>query len=320
MSTAIDHAAIAVRDSARFAPLRMMRSDGNLLTLDGQRCVVMGIVNLTPDSFSDGGRLHCAKDALAHAERLVAEGAEILDVGAESTRPGARLLSVEEEWHRLFPVVRELPSLGLPAVLSIDTRHAEIARRVHELGFRLLNLAFPQHLFSVTLDDPQASALDRAQRHALLAGFDGIVVMHSRGTPATMRELTEYGGDLCQTVEAELSLAARMLTDDSVSISDRILYDPGLGFAKTVEQSLALLRMTDRLRHRLQRPLLVGASRKSMWGALTGKPAQDRLIPSVMGAAFAACNGADIVRVHDVAETKQALLVADALRSGGLGR
>ena len=186
--------------TAPIAPLSLTRSDGGVLTLDGSRCVIMGILNLTPDSFSDGGRLTDVTAALRHAERLVAEGAAILDFGAESTRPGARLLSVDEEWQRLRPVVQALPTLQLPAVLSIDTRHAETARRVHELGFRLLNLAFPQHLFSQALDDPQAAALDRPARHALLGGFDGIVVMHSRGTPASMRELTDYDGDLCETV------------------------------------------------------------------------------------------------------------------------
>ena len=305
--------------TAPIAPLSLTRSDGGVLTLDGSRCVIMGILNLTPDSFSDGGRLTDVTAALRHAERLVAEGAAILDFGAESTRPGARLLSVDEEWQRLRPVVQSLPTLQLPAVLSIDTRHAETARRVHELGFRLLNLAFPQHLFSQALDDPQAAALDRPARHALLGGFDGIVVMHSRGTPASMRELTDYDGDLCETVEAELSLAARMLTDDSPPLLSRILYDPGLGFAKTAEQSLTLLHSTASLRSGLARPILVGASRKSMWGALTSQPVESRLIPSVMGAAFAASCGADIVRVHDVAETKQALVVARALSIGRHG-
>ena len=265
--------------TAPIAPLSLTRSDGGVLTLDGSRCVIMGILNLTPDSFSDGGRLTDVTAALRHAERLVAEGAEILDFGAESTRPGARLLSVDEEWQRLRPVVQSLPTLQLPAVLSIDTRHAETARRVHELGFRLLNLAFPQHL----------------------------------------RELTDYDGDLCETVEAELSLAARMLTDDSPPLLSRILYDPGLGFAKTAEQSLTLLHSTAALRSGLARPILVGASRKSMWGALTSQPVESRLIPSVMGAAFAASCGADIVRVHDVAETKQALVVARALSIGRHG-
>jgi len=302
--------------AAPFAPLRLGRSDGEYLTLDGSRAVLMGILNLTPDSFSDGGQLGDRESALRQAEQLVAEGAEILDVGAESTRPKAQMLSVEEEWQRLAQVVSVLATRRLPAVLSIDTRHAEIAKRVQALGFRMLNLAFPQHLFSATLDDPQAAQLSRAERLSILAGFDAIVVMHSRGTPANMRELTDYDGDLCETIQAELSLTVRMLTDDSHLLLERIVYDPGLGFAKTAEQSLQLLAETARLRRDLARPLLIGASRKSMWGALTGQPVDARLIPSVMGAAFAVAHGADVVRVHDVAATRQALLVTQALSSG----
>lgn len=303
--------------AAPFAPLLLQRSDGQVLVLDGSQTAIMAVLNLTPDSFSDGGKHNEPLRALQKAEQLVSDGAALLDVGAESTRPGARLLSVEEEWQRLCPVVTELARLSLPAVLSVDTRHAEIARRVLDHGFRLLNLAFPQHLFSSELDDPSAAALGRTQRQELLSGFDAVVVMHSRGTPDTMRELTDYEGDLCQTVESELSLTTRMLTDDCHSLSERIVYDPGLGFAKTATQSLTLLSQTGRLRRSLRRPILIGASRKSMWGALTGRPASDRLIPSVMGAAFAASLGADIVRVHDVTETQQALLVARALSDGG---
>lgn len=303
--------------AAPFAPLLLARSDGQVLVLDGKKTEIMAVLNLTPDSFSDGGKHTDPLAALRHAEQLVSDGATLLDVGAESTRPGARLLSVEEEWLRLAPVVTELARLSLPAVLSIDTRHAEIARRVLDHGFRLLNLAFPQHLFSSDLDDPAAAQLGRAQRQDLLSGFDAVVVMHSRGTPGTMRDLTDYPGDLCQTVESELSFTARMLTDDCHSLSERIVYDPGLGFAKTAAQSLLLLSQTGRLRLRLRRPVLIGASRKSMWGALTGRPASERLIPSVMGAAFASSLGADIVRVHDVAETVQALQTARALSDGG---
>lgn len=299
--------------------LRIQCSDGTWLSLDGNHCAVMGIVNLTPDSFSDGGNLPDATSALCHAERLVDQGATLLDFGAESTRPGATLLSAEEEWQRLKPVVTELPRLGLPTALSIDTRHAETAERLIDFGFRVLNLAFPQHLFSPTLDSPTAASMTAATRRKLLLSFDALVVMHSRGTPANMRELTDYEGDLCDTICTELSLAARMLTDDSHTLSQRVIFDPGLGFAKTAEQSLTLLRNTARLRRQLGRPLLVGCSRKSMWGALTGQPVQSRLIPSAIGAAFAAESGADIVRVHDVDETNQALTTLAALSPGRSG-
>lgn len=299
--------------------LRLRKGDGSELVLDGSFCAVMGIVNVTPDSFSDGGKYATPQAALVRAEELCQAGADVLDFGAESTRSSARLLSAEEEWQRLRPIVTELPALRLPAVLSIDTRHAQTANRLADLGFSVLNLAFPQHLFSPTLDDPKVARWSKTRRLALLQKFDALVVMHSRGTPSTMRDLTDYGDKLCDTVIAELLSAARMLTDDLPSLAQRLFFDPGLGFAKTAEQSLALLRNTAGLRRALGRPLVIGASRKSMWSAWTGQDVDARLLPSVVGAAFAASSGADVVRVHDVTETKLALSVVAALCKGRSG-
>jgi dihydropteroate synthase len=313
------------------SPLVLRRADGGELALSGDRCAVMAIVNLTPDSFSDGGRYAEPRLAIARAEELVAAGAELVDLGAASPRPGATPLDPAEEWRRLAPVLAPLVRAGLPAVISVDTRHAEVAERASAAGARLLNLTFPQDL-------PQEVG-DAGRLTAILRSFDGIVIMHSRGDPATMRARTDYGADLddlCQTVVDELrrtvaSLLAPELTvvpvpsstttsrasavaHDDPPLRSRLIFDPGLGFAKTAEQSVALLARLRWLRRSLGGRLLIGASRKSMLGAITGLPTSQRLIPSVMAAAFAAYQGADIVRVHDVAETLPALRLAESLR------
>lgn len=307
-------------------PIPLRRGDGKLLELDGSRCAVMGILNLTPDSFSDGGCYPDADRAVARAEELAASGAELIDLGAESTRPGATPLSADEEWARLGPVLEPLSRRGLPAVLSVDTRHLAVAERAAAAGARLLNLTFPQDL-------PQ-QAKDPVQLSALLGSFDGIVVMHSRGNPQTMREQTNYGEDLCQTVVDELRQTVASLLSMPVPIpmeapmgssagsplTARLLFDPGLGFAKTAEQSLTLLSRLRWLRRALGGRLLIGASRKSMLGALTGLPIHERLIPSAVAAAFAACAGADIVRVHDVPESIAAVRMGEALRRAEGGR
>jgi dihydropteroate synthase len=281
----------------------------------------MAILNLTPDSFSDGGRYNDAGRAIARAEELIAAGADLVDLGGESTRPGATPLSAQEEWQRVGPVLETLGQRGLRAVLSIDTRHAEVAERAAGAGARLLNLPFPQDLPRQVGDAKRLSAL--------LARFDACVIMHSRGDPTTMREQTDYGEDLCQTVVDELhrTVATLFMAGESpISRSmppgfsatlaagrPQLIFDPGLGFAKTTEQSLALFTRLRWLRRALGGRLLIGASRKSMLGAITGLPIAERLIPSVVAAAFAAGNGADIVRVHDVAETVVALRVASAI-------
>lgn len=274
----------------------------------------MAVLNLTPDSFSDGGQYADPGRAEERMAELIAQGADLIDLGAESTRPGATALTAAEEWRRLAPLLRRLERKQLKVALSIDTRHAEVARRAAEHGFALLNLPFPQELWP-----PPEHRLETTPSSGklaqLLASFDAVVVMHARGTPATMRQLTDYGDNLCQTVVDELRQTAARLTEEDPVLRRRLMFDPGLGFAKTAEQSLALLSATAWLRSTLSAPLLVGASRKSMLGAVTGQAVQDRLIPSVVAAAWAAAAGADIVRVHDVAETRAALQLIAALRA-----
>lgn len=309
----------------------------------------MGILNLTPDSFSDGGRYTDPQHALARAEEMVRAGAEILDLGAESTRPGARLLSADEEWRRLAPVVEPLGEARLGAVLSVDTRHAEVAERAAAAGVRLLNLPFPGHLLrpiDAVEDDAAARERRRQVLQPILNAFDGVIFMHARGTPSSMRELTDYGGNLCQTVVDELrqTVASLMMRDEdaphrsmkpattlatttpvldrqSPPWAQRLIFDPGLGFAKTAEQSAQLLASVRWLRRALGGKLLIGASRKSMLGAITGLPIEERLVPSAVAAALAAYQGADVVRVHDVPETVAALKLTAALRvATGEGR
>lgn len=304
--------------------LRARRPDGGVVELGAGACRLMAILNVTPDSFSDGGRYDDPGRALERAHELVAEGAEIVDVGAESTRPGAALLTADEEWARLAEVVRALPRAPIAAALSIDTRHAATAKRAAEAGFSILNLTFPQQLArpheasqGAAAGAPSGAvepALSPSERRALLGAFDAVVLMHSRGLPATMRQLTDYGSDLCQTVVSELSSIVHSLTADEPALAARLILDPGLGFAKTAEQSLRLLGELPRLKAQLGTPILVGASRKSMLGAVTGLPVEERLVPSVVAAALAARLGADVVRVHDVAATRAALAIERAVR------
>jgi dihydropteroate synthase len=298
--------------SAAETPWALRRHDGSLLH-PGRGPAIMAVLNVTPDSFSDGGLYVDPGRAQARMLELIEAGADLIDVGAESTRPGADSLTAAQEWARLAPLFRRLEQAQLPVALSIDTRHAQVAHRAAERGFALLNLPFPQELLPQG-GDSQGRSTGGGKLAQLLASFDAVVVMHARGTPATMRQLTDYGDKLCQTVVDELRQTAARLTEEHPVLRRRLMFDPGLGFAKTAEQSLELLARTAWLRAALAAPIVVGASRKSMLGAVTGQPVQDRMLPSVIAATWAALHGADMVRVHDVAETKVALQLVTALR------
>jgi dihydropteroate synthase len=262
----------------------------------GAHVLVMGVVNVTPDSFSDGGRYRAAEDAVAHARRLVAEGAQIVDVGGESTRPGAVPVDPEEELGRIDPVLRALASDGLVPI-SVDTRHAETARRAVALGADVVN--------DVTgLKDP-------AMREVVRDTGAAAIVMHMRGTPETMASQSEYG-DLRAEVYEALADATGQAEADGIA-SSKLIVDPGLGFAKTAPQSLELLSHAGELRS-LGYPVLIGASRKSFLGWTLGQaPVEDRLEASVAAAVVAALQGAHIVRAHDVRPTVRALALVDAL-------
>jgi dihydropteroate synthase len=252
---------------------------------------VMGIVNVTPDSFSDGGQFLNSPAALAHCETLLGEGADILDIGAESSRPGADAVSWQDEWQRVQPVLAGALTLGCP--VSLDTTKAELMQRALDMGVDIIN---------------DINALRASGALASVAAHDrcGVCLMHMQGQPQGMQIAPEY-----LDVVAEVSdfLALRVQTLESKGVArDRIVLDPGIGFGKTVAHNLELLRLQDELLA-LGLPLLIGWSRKSTLGVLTGKPPQDRLIASVAAALAAVHKGASVVRVHDVAATVDALKV-----------
>lgn len=267
--------------------------------IDLSRPQVMGIVNVTPDSFSDGGQHAGTAAGLAHCEQLLKEGAHILDIGGESSRPGAPRLSVDEEWQRVEGVLRAALTLGVP--VSIDTCKAELMRRAADLGVDILNDI-------QALRDPGAEAV--MQAHPQL----GACLMHMRGDPGSMQSLTDYA-DVVQEVAHFLSERAAALRGRGVA-AERIVLDPGYGFAKTVEQNFELLRRQAELLA-LGYPLLAGLSRKSAVGAVTGRAVDQRLPGSLAAALLALSHGARILRVHDVAATVDALQVWGA--GGGAG-
>lgn len=267
--------------------------------LDLSRPLIMGILNVTPDSFSDGGRFDRCDAALLHARQLVAEGADILDIGGESTRPGAPYVSPEDEWARVAPVLEAVRELGVP--ISLDTRRASVMRAALDAG--LVDLI---NDVSALEDEGALALVTKAQV--------GICLMHKQGNPGTMQQKPEY-----EDVVAEVGsyLAGRVALCLQAGVErGRILVDPGFGFGKTLAHNLSLLANLAAIERRAGVPLLVGLSRKSMLGAITGEaePAQ-RLGASVAAAMEAARRGAKIIRVHDVKATHQALQLCTALES-----
>ncbi len=264
--------------------------------IDLSRPRLMGIVNLTPDSFSDGGRHDSASAGAAHCERLLAEGADILDLGAESTRPGAASVDATSEWQRLEPVLRAALGLGVP--VSVDTRKAEVMARALDLGADIINDV-------EALRGPQA--LPTVARHPRC----GICLMHMPGDPSTMQRSPAYD-DVVREVGAFLAQRLHACTAAGIR-AERVVLDPGVGFGKTPEHNLALLGRQSELMA-LGRPLLAAWSRKSTLGVITGRPVGERLAASLAAALAAVSRGAAVVRVHDVAATRDALQVWDAVR------
>ncbi len=270
-------------------------------TLLLERPLVMGVVNLTPDSFSDGGRYLEPAQALERALTLDAEGAAILDLGGESTRPGAAPVTEQEEIRRVLPVLERLRP-RTRAILSIDTSKPEVMRAAAAAGVDLIN-------------DVYALRAPGALEAAAASGC-AVCLMHMQGEPRTMQHAPHYD-DVVGEVRA--FLAERVSACRAAGIADaRIVLDPGFGFGKTLEHNLTLLRRLEALRI-AGLPLLAGLSRKSMIGALTGKPSEARVHGSVAAALIAAQNGARILRVHDVAATVDALKVLTAVTDGAAG-
>jgi dihydropteroate synthase len=265
------------------------------LALD--RPLVMGIVNVTPDSFSDGGRFFNPAAAIEHAARLVAAGADLLDIGGESTRPQAVPISETEELERVLPVLRAALSLAVP--ISIDTRRPKVMQAAIDLGVDIIN---------------DVSGFQAPDTFRLAAQSPcGLCIMHMQGSPQTMQQSPHYR-DVVAEVSGFLIGQRDAFVAEGVD-ARRMLLDPGFGFGKTLDHNLSLMRAIADL-SRIH-PLLVGVSRKQMIGAMTGVSApSDRVLGSVMAAVWAAAQGAQVLRVHDVAETVAALAVWRALESG----
>jgi len=275
---------------------RLWRCRDQTLAL-GERTLVMGIVNVTPDSFSDGGALLTSDDAVRHGARLIDEGADVLDVGGESTRPGAAAIDAPEELRRVIPVIEGLTEMQQTTPVSIDTRKPEVARAALDAGARIVN--------------DTTAGRDAAMLETVEASGAGMVLMHMLGEPATMQDDPRY-----DDVVAEVTEFLRERIEAAVFAGipeERICIDPGIGFGKNVDHNLALLRAVPALRP-LGAAVMIGASRKRFIGVLTGSEnAADRLEGSLAVAVLAASLGADLVRVHDVAATVRALQVADAV-------
>jgi len=264
-----------------------------------RRTAVMGIVNVTPDSFSDGGKYFDAARAVAHGERMAHEGADMIDVGGESTRPGARPVPAEDEIARVIPVIRGLRrKISLP--ISIDTMKSQVARAALDEGADLVN-------------DISALGFDAAMASLVAAEKVPVVLMHMQGMPRTMQQSPSYG-DVVEEVRTYLHSRMQFAVESGVE-TERIVIDPGIGFGKNLEHNLALLRALGALTA-LGRPVLVGTSRKTFLGKLLDAAPEERLEGSLAAAVAAVLAGANIVRVHDVKEAVRAVRIADALRFG----
>jgi dihydropteroate synthase len=274
------------------APHRVLRAGRFSLSLE--RPLIMGIVNITPDSFSDGGKFFDPGRALDHARQLLEEGADILDIGGESSRPGAEPVGADEELRRVLPVLERLVELPVP--VSVDTCKPEVMRRAAAAGAAIINDIF-------ALRAP--GALDAAAESPV-----AVCLMHMQGEPRTMQQAPHYRDVVGEVGEFLVERAAAAVAGGIGR--DRIVLDPGFGFGKTPQHNLELIRALPRLRE-AGFPLLAGLSRKALFGKIVGREAAERVHASAAGALLAAQRGASIVRVHDVAATRDCLLVLRAI-------
>jgi dihydropteroate synthase len=263
--------------------------------LDVTHPLVMGIVNVTPDSFSDGGHHSSSDGAIFHAEKLVEEGAHILDIGGESTRPGAKSLNADEEWQRLEPVLKQVMKWDMP--VSVDSYHPETMQKALDLGVDIVNDVWAFR---------QTNALQ-----AVASSRCGLCMMHMHGEPATM-QLNPMAGNVMDELNVFFQRQLALMDEAGIDQS-RVVLDPGIGFGKSVAQNFEILRKQSQLLH-LGRPIMVGWSNKSSLGTVSGLALDQRLVPSVVAAVIAVERGARILRVHAVAQTVAALSVwkADA--------
>jgi dihydropteroate synthase len=278
-----------------------LEMNGRVLDLDA-RPGIMGILNVTPDSFYDGGKYAGPEDAIAQARRMAAEGADILDVGGESTRPGSGGVPAAEEIERLAPVVEAI-SKDIDIAISVDTRKADVAQAMLDLGAHIIN---------------DVSGLQYDDGMAKVAADSGapVILMHMRGTPLDMQELTDYG-DVVPDVRREL--LERVAGAEAAGVSrDKILIDPGIGFSKTAEQSAQVIARIDEFVE-TGYPVLLGPSRKSFMGGLLGLEAEDRLEATIATCIWAVLKGVMVVRVHDVGPVARAMNTVRAMEARATG-
>jgi len=263
-------------------------------TLHLQQTLIMGILNVTPDSFSDGGQFIDEEKAVIHAKKLMTDGADIIDIGGESTRPGSQSLTEEEELDRILPIIKKLVSdLSIP--ISIDTYKPLVAEECLKVGAHLIN---------------DITALKNPQMIDVVAKYNvPVVLMHMQGTPKIMQENPVYKDVVTEVMEF---LRSRSSIAQNAGINE-IIIDPGIGFGKTVEHNLKILKNLRKFTT-LGYPILIGPSRKSFIGAITGLPVTERVEGTLAAVTIAVMNGAQIIRVHDVKECKRALQIIDAIR------
>jgi len=266
----------------------------------GERTLLMGVLNVTPDSFSDGGKFYSPERAVKHALQMIAEGADIVDIGGESTRPGSAFVSEAEELQRVIPIIKTLTA-ETPVPISVDTTKSAVARAALKAGAEIIN-------------DISALRFDPAIADEVAKAKAGLVLMHSRGTPKTMQQLPPAAAILPEVISGlreSIAIAQqRGVAPDSIAI------DPGIGFSKTAEQNVELIAKLDQLAHEFADfPILIGTSRKSFIGKLLDNaPADERLNGTIASIAVSVLNGAHILRVHDVKPAVEAVRVAEAIR------
>ena len=262
----------------------------------GQRTLIMGILNVTPDSFSDGGCYLGVAAAIDHAKEMAKDGADVIDVGGESSRPGASPASAEEELARVLPVVEGLVD-EVSVLVSIDTCKSEVARRALETGAHIVN-------------DITALQGDAEMAKVVAEMGAGVILMHMRGTPRTMQQSPVYD-DVVSDISSWLQRRIEYAETEGIP-PDRIVVDPGIGFGKTVDHNLEILRRLDEFRH-LNKPILIGTSRKSFIGKILDLPVNSRIEGTAATITWAIAHGADMVRVHDVKTMRRVARMTDAL-------
>ena len=261
--------------------------------------LVMGIVNVTPDSFSDGGKFYSTKDAIAHASKLICEGADIIDIGGESTRPGANEISSSDELRRVIPVIRGIRSNNPDILISIDTTKAIVAKKAVEVGANIIN-------------DVSGLSFDSQMPKTVASLNAPIIIMHMKGNPRNMQKNPEYK-DLINDILYYFKERIKIATKAGIN-REMIILDPGIGFGKTVEHNFQILSKLNKF-NKLELPLLIGPSRKSFIGLTLNLSPEDRVDGTAATVALGVNNGARIVRVHDVEKMKRVVIITDRIRN-----